>query len=72
MRLLKWLADRPTPQIPERYLRYVDQYFRAPRHAYRPGRPTGWGMRAWLKDHLDVWYAVREEQGITAAIALGL
>lgn len=31
-RLLLFLADLPTPQIPERFLRYLDRYVRTPRH----------------------------------------
>lgn len=31
-RLLLFLADLPTPQIPERFLRYLDRYVRTARH----------------------------------------
>jgi len=64
------LADLPTPQFPDRWLRYADHYFRRGRHHDRPGSVSGYALRAQLKVTLDHWYEVYATQGIEAAIAL--
>ena len=53
-------------------LRYVDRYTRKGRHRDRPGSVSGYAMRAWLKQRLDVWYETYRCHGINAAIDLGL
>lgn len=70
-KFLLYLADKPTPQIPDRLLRHVDRYFRKGRHHDAPGTVSGWATRAWLKERLDHWAEVHSHQGIQAAIALG-
>jgi hypothetical protein len=70
-KLLLWLADKPTPQIPESWLRYADRYFRKGRHHVGPGMFGGYEIRAWLKHRTDAWEWVRTHDGIQAAIALG-
>lgn len=53
-KLLLALADRPTPQIPESWFRYVDRYTRRPRHADRTigagPQWTGWGIVARVRN----------------------
>lgn len=65
------LADKPTPQFPEKFLRLLDRYTRKGKHHDAPGRPTGWAMTAWLRRRNERWQEELERHGIQAAIALG-
>lgn len=68
--LLK-LADKPTPQFPERFLRTLDRYTRKGKHHDGRGTVAGWTLVAWLRKRNDHWAEVRAYEGIQAAIALG-
>jgi hypothetical protein len=64
------LADKPTPQFPDRLLRYLDRYVRKGSHHDAPSRPTGWALAAWLRQRNDAWFQVYSYEGIRAAINL--
>lgn len=70
-KFLSALADKPTPQVPESFLRHLDRYARKGNHRDAPGRIAGWSLTAWLRARNEEWQHVREWHGIKAAIALG-
>lgn len=69
-KLLLRLADKPTPQFPERFLRTLDRYTRRPKHSDKTATVAGWTMVAWLRKRNDHWYETYAYEGIQAAIAL--
>lgn len=66
------VAQSADAKLWQPLLRYADRYFRKGRHHDRPGSISGYAMRAWLKERLDVWYDTCSHYGINAAIDLGL
>ena len=74
-KLLYAIADRAQAldaKYWQPFLRHLDRYGRKGRHRDRPGSVSGYAMRAWLKDRLDVWHHTYSHQGIQASIDLGL
>lgn len=69
-KFLLFLANKPTPQLPERFLRLLDRYTRKANHRDAEDRPTGYAIAAWLRRRNDDWYEVFNHQGIRAAINL--